>query len=374
MKRFLVSLVLTSFVLSPMTALAASPSQIIKAEIEKSIMQNIAHAATMTVRIDSKETFFQKGKAAEIGYAEIVMNSENYPTSDNTSDVSMTFDVPVLHGVMSGVEQNYEHPVTLDLRIFNNTLIYVRLTHLAPEIAASISPFVNLDPIMNKWVKIDLQTELKKIDPKNTDLDNPQDQLVARLRAWYLATEKKLGSPLLVTRVQATKHIDTGDKTQVVSVKVNPTWYKAAATFGLDEYKRSHYDATPRELSAKVKEVNGAIKDLRKTIDILQNQVTVNLTNNTVPSFSVNYSKTEPTYSYDYNYIGNKYHSIKKQTGRQAMSVKTAVTFGPVSGSQLVAPTESMSPEDAWKLIEAQRPQILDLPYDSASTSSSTLI
>ena len=90
-----------------------------------------AQKTTMTLRIDVLEKYLKKGKPPQSGYAGMVMSVENYPVSDTETDVALTFDIPVVRGSTGGMEINYEHPVTLELRAFNNKVLYVRVTNVS---------------------------------------------------------------------------------------------------------------------------------------------------------------------------------------------------------------------------------------------------
>ncbi len=358
-------------VLFPSIAMAASPTDIIKKNLERALTQNSAYGMEFSFQTDVTETFVGKGKTPTNMSFAVEISSDNYPLSRTTSDASFTIRIPHIRYTRSGISKTYEYPFSVDVKIFDDTKIYVRLATVSDEIKEFlISEDVDVEFLINQWIVIDLQEQLKKLDSNSNTTQKSTEEITARIQNWYLETQKKLGSPIVVTRKKAVTTNTYGEKIQVVSVTFNSRWYTALAKLALDEYKKEHPNATKKRLDAEAKEITEVIKKIRTVVAALQTEVTVNLTTGSIPGFMVNYRKTEPTYDYDYNYVRGKFVSTKKVRGKQTITARSSMQFRPVQGDSLVVPDTAMSIEQAWNIIESK---YMSKKSKVSESSSSTL-
>lgn len=393
MTKFFTSLVMTAVLLLPTVTSAATASQVLRQNIEKALiagnwngnfnLDKTPSAVTIKVGIDATEKFVAKGKAPNTGRGEMLMSIYNYPISETERDGYFLFDVPVAGGTFGGEKKQFEHPFGFEIKAFHNEILYFRVTNLTDEIKLGLKEFgVDVEPLLNKWIKVDLREQATKL---GLDLDDEsvkefftpeaQTELEVRVKKWFLATQKKLGSPLIITNSQKIKKMKNGDRVQIVSVKFNSKWYNPIAAFGLEEYKHMHPDATKRELDMFKKEGASALKELRAVLDKITTQVTLNLTAGTIPSLTSKYTHNETTYDYTYKYVKNKLVTTKKPKSKVTITVNTSLTFHSTIGETLEVPESSMSIEEVWDLISPKTATSIpeSLTLDSTTTTSVSL-
>lgn len=360
MRKFFVSIIAV-FTLIPSLALAAKPADIIKTNLLKLFESNgnatpdsmNALGLTWNFRVEVTEKLLDKKKTPDSGSVEMAMTIKNYPVSDSKHNFYFSLDVVNFRAIFDGEEKIFDHPVTFELESFNDTILYFRVTHLSDEIVSSLKAFgVDVSPLLNQWIKLDLSTEADKFGlDKKLFAPEEQSEMDARIAAWFKATFKKFGSPLLITNSQKIKILENGDRAQVVTVKFNPRWYNPIATYSLEEYKHMHPDATKREIDSQKKEIANVIKEFRDAMNHLTFQLSLNLTAGTIPGLSGKYRKTETLYNYDYKYVKNKLVTTKKIKGKRTVTIDSKINIISTLGETLEEPGSSMSTGDAWKII-----------------------
>lgn len=377
-------MVLAGFILTPVVASAATANDIIKKAIRENVMRDLQSLKGVALKIDNDspekemytlrveviEKYLKKGQPRDRFYGELKMGLNSYPLPEGGRDEAVAIDIPIVQIEDSGSIKKYEHPISLEFRVINQKVFYFRVTHISDEVKSLLESEegASIDPLLNVWIKVDLHERLHKFETEDGIYQtNLQSELAQRFMDWYLATEKKFGSPMSTIRSQKSVRLDSGDFGQTVSIKFNPKWYTAVSTFAISEYKHFHPDATKREIDREKKDIASMIKDVREIVDRIQTQVTVNLTAENLLGFSAKYSKTEPTYLYSGKYVKNKYVSTKKVKGSFTVNVGATAGFSSLNGQPLEIPSPTISPEEAWKLIQPKNSE-----SSSGESTSST--
>lgn len=372
MKKFVTGLALAAALIVPSISLAANPlftpATIIKNSLERMFWNKSTEAAGnihTTVEYVEKNL---KNVVVERGYAQVVYDFEGKYRESGESNARLALSVPKLSYTDNGKSQDWENPIGIEVLVVDKNSVYGRITHLSPQlqdlIKSESSNSLDLSPIIGKWVKAptpdEVQEDLQESDVLeefnfNIDEQDPDQFLAEKIKTakdWYLATTKKSGSVLVVTRLGRVTTNSAGEKMQTVRISVNPRWYTALENLVISEYKKENPRATAKQIAAERKSFNTGLAEFKKAIAKVQTDLTLNLTTGKISETTVNYaSGRQPEYTYDYKYANGTYKTTKKLTGYSSLNVKTVAKFRPVAIVNLEAPGYSLDADEVVEMV-----------------------
>lgn len=380
MKKILSSLILATFILVPGISLAANPlftpATAIKNSLERLVLNRpLNHGGVITTVVDYAEKDL---KHADVATAHVEVRYDydvKYKVGNTPSAARFAFSIPKL---VATTKNDPSKPKSLSNDIdFNNLNLvdpfgfevlalgtdanFVRIITLSPEIAKYLKEVnVDLSPIIGKWIKLpnseDLAKELGR-DISNFEQGSNSNSIFSAeelktVQNWYLATVKKLGSPISITKVNTATTNSAGEKMQNVRVTFNSKWYSALENLAISEYKKANPRATAKEIAAQRKSFKTGVVEFKKILAKVQTDVTINLTSGEISNTVVNYnSGRETQYTYDYKYVNGTFKSTKKAKGYSTLNVKTMANFHPVSILNLEAPGQSLDGNKVWDMV-----------------------
>lgn len=372
MKKLISTLVLGSFLFSPITALAAAPTaaQIIRAEFKNQTAANVAESVDMTFGVNYTKAYFEKGKAADSFVLKGQLKGENFPINETLSNAEFTYSLPQITTKIDGQTMiDSKNGFSLDARVFGEEkTVYLRLSQLDSKVKELLTGIgVDIEPIMGKWIRLSLK-ELadKNLGGDNKDLFNLTDQASnqveqQKLQAWYLANELKLGSPVsIVSSGKITKNA-AGEKVQTVRVKINPKWYPALEKLFVADYKEKNFDATQTEIKSIETSAKETMAEIKKFMDKTTLDLQVNLTKQKITGFGLKYKKTETKYRYDFVEVKGKNVEKKVADSKDTVDVQFNLQFKPGTNRVLEVPENSLSLDEFVNMLA--------LPDSSAKTN-----
>ncbi len=173
MKKFIASLVLGSLLLSPATALAAtpvmSPATVIKNSLARVFWGKPAdHGATITTNIDYTEKDL-KNVVVERGYAEVVYDYDLQYRSTGKQNFRFALSLPKVGYTEKGKVQEWKNPIGFEVLALGRDSLHVRVTHVSPEIQALLKEeHVDLSSIIGQWVQVPVEELLEDFDAKDS--------------------------------------------------------------------------------------------------------------------------------------------------------------------------------------------------------------
>lgn len=376
MKKIIASLVLGSLLLSPATALAVtpvmSPTTVIKNTLERAFWTKPDHGATITTNINYTEKDL-KNVVVESGAAEIKYNYEVQYRANGMQNARFSLSLPKLNFTEKGKTQTWNNPLGIDVLSLGADSMYVRINHVSPEMQTRLKSFnVDLSSVVGKWISVPVDELVKDFNTKDRSvfgLDKQvssffTDEDVKMVKDWYQSTVKKSGSPLVITRLNRVTTNNAGEKVQTVRVTFNSKWYAALENLVIAEYKKENPKATSKEIAAERKKFNTDIAELKKILNKIQTDLTLNLTTGAISDVAVNYSSRDAEYTYDYKYVKGTYTSVKKLKGYSTLNVKTVANFRPVTLLYLEAPSYSLDGLKVWDMVYTKPAPFVDEECD----------
>lgn len=370
MKKIVTGLVLASMLVLPTVSLAANPlftpTAIIKNTLERVFWGKPAdHGATITTSVDYSEKNL-KNMVTERVQAEVRYNYELQYRGNGKHNARFSLALPKLEITEDGKTQKWNNPIYFEVLSLGKDAAYVRIAEVSSELQTFLREEANIDitPILGQWISIPVDEltdgAIEELAEETSFAISPDE--TAEVKTWYLATVKRLGSPLKITRLGRVTTNSTGEKIQTVRVSFNTAWYSAIEKLVIDEYKKENPKATAKEIAAQKKEFNTGLTEFKKVLAKVQTDLTLNLTTGVISDTVVAYNGgRQPEYTYDYKYTNGTYKSTKKIKGYSSLNVKTTANFRPVSALALEAPGQSLDGMKVWDMIYT-KPAPLPLP------------
>lgn len=360
MKKIIIGAVVASMLVLPTVSLAANPlftpAKVIKNTLERVFWGKPAdHGATITTTVDYSEKNL-KNVVTERVQAEMRYNYELQYRENGKHNARFSLALPKFEITENGKTQKWNNPIYFEVLSLGKDATYVRIAEVSSELQALLKEEANIDvtPILGQWISVpvdELADEAIEELAEETPFVFSQDE-VAEIKTWYLATAKRLGSPLKITRLGRVSTNNAGEKVQTVRVSFNTAWYAAIEKLVIDEYKKENPKATAKEIAAQKREFNTGIAEFKKVLAKVQTDLTLNLSTGVISDTVVAYNGgRQPEYTYDYKYTNGTYKSTKKIKGYSSLSVKTTANFRPVSTLALEAPSQSLDGMKVWDMI-----------------------
>lgn len=380
MKKFVTGLALAAALIAPSISLAANPlftpATAIKNSLERLVLNKpLNHGGVITTVVDYSEKDL-KNVATAAGHLEVQYNYDvKYKAGGVPGAARFALSIPKIVATEK-VDPTKPKTFSDDLDPNNLNLVepfgfevlalgvdsnFVRITKLSPEVAKYLEKVnVDLSPIIGKWIKLPNSEELAQelgrgmsdfeLGSNNNSILSEEE--LKTVQNWYLATTKKLGSPISISRVGKITSNNAGEKIQTVRVTFNSKWYSALENLVISEYKKTNPRATAKEIAAQRKSFKAGVVEFKKILAKVQTDLTINLTTGEISDTAVNYNGgREPQYTYDYKYVNGTYKSTKKLKGYSALNVKTTANFHPVSVLNLEAPGQSLDGNKVWDMV-----------------------
>ncbi len=379
MKKFLTSLMITAAILLPAISLAANPlftpRTIIKNSLERMILgKPLDHGASSTTKIDYVEKNL-KNVVIGKGQAQIDFNYDVQYRESETQNIRFALSVPKLNFLVDGTEQEWNDPIGIEVLSLGTDSSYFRITKVNPQLETLIKGFgVDLSSIIGQWIKAPTEKELTSLGGLD-EVDASyltDDKTTERFKNWYLATVKKSGSPISITRSGRVSLNGAGEKIQIVRVTFNTRWFKDLENLKISEYKIVNPETTAREIATQRKQFKADVSEFKKVLSKIKTDLTLNLTTGVISDTNVNLSGREPQYTTDFKMVNGKYKTIKKLKGYSSLNLNTVVNFHPVSVLALEAPATSLDGNKVWDMIYTKpvETEQLDMPSTSTETDN----
>lgn len=349
-------------VLVPTLVSAAQPTarSIIRQSLRSwgSTEQPRGQAIKFNMAMDYQKIFNDKKRAPEQYAIKVDVGGTDFPVNELQSNSELSYSVPkILVKTEGETLVNATDAFSADARVFPvEKAAYVRLNHL-DEAAVSMLKELGIDvnSIMGSWVKFSLNDAENLLGTGEASalsintLTNEAE--LKELRAWYLANELKLGSPVNISSYGRVTKNTAGEKIQTVRVVPNSRWYAPIEAMVLKEYKKNNPRATAAEVREYQKEFKDSLNKFKKAVAKTNVQVTVNLTTAKIVGVAVTFKDNKIAYRTDYRYVKGKEVTKKIAEGRETLSVSAGLSWRPAVDSALGEPKTALTPEAAWELM-----------------------
>lgn len=257
MKKILITTA-AALVLAPTLVSAAQPtaSSIIRQSLRSwGSSEQRGQAIKFSMGVDYQKTYNDKKKAADQYAIKLNVGGTDFPVNELQSNSELTYSVPQLLVKTEGETiVNAEDAFSADARLFPvEKAAYVRLNHLDGAAVSILKELgINVDPIIGSWVKFslnDAESLLGSGEASALSVNTLTNEAeLKELRAWYLANELKLGSPVTISSSGRITKNAAGEKVQTVRVVPNSRWYAPVEALALKEYKKNNPSATAADV------------------------------------------------------------------------------------------------------------------------------
>lgn len=373
-KIFLATIAVVALTPSLVAAAQPTASSIIRQSLRSwgAAEQSRGQAIKLDLAVNYQKTYNDKKVAPDQYTFKLNVGGTDFPVNELQSNSELTYSVPQLTIKTDGQTLvDATNAFSADARLFPvEKALYVRLNHLDGAAVSRLDEFgIKIKAVMGSWIKFGLnETESLLGTGEATALSvntfTDETELKA-LRAWYLANELKLGSPVIISSAGRITKNANGEKVQTVRVIPNSRWYAAVETLALKEYKKNNPDATAAEVREFQKDFKAGLTKFKQVVAKTTVQVTVNLTTAKITGVTVAFKDNKVAYRTDYSYVRGKEVVKKIAEGREALTLNAGLGWSPAVDSALGEPNTALTPEMAWDLVYTKPTSTLDMEKDA---------
>lgn len=324
--------------MSPVAALAATPQQIIDANLQRlSTSQPASVSGEVKLTITDKPT--ARNSSVSTGAVSFTFNGRSVPGNNAIPNTEGDLSVTSFESSGMGISiPQITNPGSIEWKATDGTG-YVRVSDIAGNIKSFLTMIgVNADALIGTWLKI-----------SPSDVPACTNQAVcgtaaiaaSQLQADAIALIK---SPIKITRVEKRWKASNGDSMIRVRGIINPT-----VLTNLQNREIKAIDLKDKQRAMKIKEINTRYTEVRKVANSMQFAMNINETDNTVERAEIGVVNKQPVKSCSTN-------KWKITTCKTTSNVTTTMTagfnFAMGKSDSIVAPASFITVENLIKMLQ----------------------
>lgn len=323
---------------SPLAALAATPQQIVDANLQRlSTTQPASISGELKLTVTDKPV--AKNAASSNGSVSFHFNSRSVPGANVVPNTEGDISITSFESSGMGVSiPTLTNPGEIEWKSVDGTA-YVRISEIANNISSFLSMAgINTEALVGTWLKLN-PSDVPVC--ANQSLCATSAIVSSKVNADAAAVVK---SPLKVTRTEKKWKAENGDSMIRVRAIVNPT-----VLTNLRNYEIKNIGAKDTQRSAKLKEINTRYTEVRKASAGVEFALNINETDGTIERAEMGVTNRQPVKSC----TTNKWKiTTCKTISNVTTSMLTGMNFAPGKSDAIAVPSASITMDDVMKLLK----------------------